>query len=456
MARNYRRQESVVAYTRKRLWQSRPSCKPEFDTVQTFTQNLLVLEEARDDVHVGNGVESLPYWAYKIACRPNDLSIRRDAGDASYYCSPSEQGRSLRPYVCTGKTIPSPFITSCLGVSKASVQPYWRPSVDANVKARARNSLNRKIKRGEAELGTTLAEMHELKGMMVQPLVTLVKLFYDVMFNKSKVPDDLAELLKGQRRRQKQLAKQRDISNVYAAFLSIELGWKPLMNEIFGLQQALLNLTKEEPMYVRFKSSATGGQVIYPVPAHHTVSGDFTQEFRCEVLGYVAPSFRQGLQRLGLTNPAAIAWELVPSSFIFDWFVKVGDFLEALEKPVGFDFISGHETAYTSADCLVTRTDFTPGGGEWTGQHPSWTYKSYAMVRELTLALPLPQLVIGDGINTPWRAAITAAIYSTSANGRIRRPNYSPYTGSSKKVSRKSKREHSADFGVRPYSTLRR
>jgi hypothetical protein len=31
--------------------------------------------------------------------------------------------------------------------------------------------------------------------------------------------------------------------------------------------------------------------------------------------------------QLGFVNPAAIAWELVPFSFVVDWFVNVGEFL---------------------------------------------------------------------------------------------------------------------------------
>lgn len=40
-------------------------------------------------------------------------------------------------------------------------------------------------------------------------------------------------------------------------------------------------------------------------------------------------------QNLGLTNPAALIWELVPFSFVFDWWVDVGSFLSALDETLG-------------------------------------------------------------------------------------------------------------------------
>lgn len=43
--------------------------------------------------------------------------------------------------------------------------------------------------------------------------------------------------------------------------------------------------------------------------------------------------------RLGLTNPASIAWELVPFSFVVDWFGTVGEFLASWTDFDGLEFI---------------------------------------------------------------------------------------------------------------------
>lgn len=59
------------------------------------------------------------------------------------------------------------------------------------------------------------------------------------------------------------------------------------------------------------------------------------------------------ITRLGLSNPALIAWELLPFSFVADWFYNVGNYLQGIESAYskGLKFISGFKTqtgkAYT-------------------------------------------------------------------------------------------------------------
>lgn len=46
-------------------------------------------------------------------------------------------------------------------------------------------------------------------------------------------------------------------------------------------------------------------------------------------------------QQLGLTNPAQLAWELVPFSFVVDWFIPVGDFFAQLDATLGWSYRGG-------------------------------------------------------------------------------------------------------------------
>lgn len=48
---------------------------------------------------------------------------------------------------------------------------------------------------------------------------------------------------------------------------------------------------------------------------------------------------------LGLLNPAVLAWESVPFSFVIDWFLPVGNFLQSLSTPLGVKFLSGTQTS---------------------------------------------------------------------------------------------------------------
>lgn len=47
------------------------------------------------------------------------------------------------------------------------------------------------------------------------------------------------------------------------------------------------------------------------------------------------------LQNLGLTNPLTVAWEIVPLSFVVDWFLPVNHFIQNLQPPLGVEFMGG-------------------------------------------------------------------------------------------------------------------
>lgn len=67
---------------------------------------------------------------------------------------------------------------------------------------------------------------------------------------------------------------------------------------------------------------------------------------------------------LGLTNPLLVAWELVPLSFVADWFVNVSDVLEQLDAWTGKQFLVGYKsmkaTSTVSMSAYATNADLTP------------------------------------------------------------------------------------------------
>lgn len=60
--------------------------------------------------------------------------------------------------------------------------------------------------------------------------------------------------------------------------------------------------------------------------------------------------------QMGLVNPASIAWEIIPFSFVVDWFVNVGDCLSAMTDFVGLSIEDSFTTVSREED--VWATDF--------------------------------------------------------------------------------------------------
>jgi hypothetical protein len=70
---------------------------------------------------------------------------------------------------------------------------------------------------------------------------------------------------------------------------------------------------------------------------------DFTESLFVKVVLHYEESGSglQTLQQLGITNPVGLIWELIPYSFIVDWFVPIGDYLSSLDRFLGKDFVKG-------------------------------------------------------------------------------------------------------------------
>ena len=67
------------------------------------------------------------------------------------------------------------------------------------------------------------------------------------------------------------------------------------------------------------------------------------------------------LSQLGLTDPLGIAWELTRLSFVADWFVPIGAWLQARSADTGWTFVQG----CSSALCRLNKRRLGPLAHSW-------------------------------------------------------------------------------------------
>jgi hypothetical protein len=127
---------------------------------------------------------------------------------------------------------------------------------------------------------------------------------------------------------------------VHRSWLEYKYGWMPILMDVKGAAEFCAQ--QSLPRATRFSVSATVTKTISrkfttqtrgsPGPANnYDETETFSGEVTCRAklwLELTSPTTRSASQ-LGLTNPALVAWELVPYSFVFDWFISVGDYLQA-------------------------------------------------------------------------------------------------------------------------------
>jgi len=133
---------------------------------------------------------------------------------------------------------------------------------------------------------------------------------------------------------------------LHKSWLEYKYGWMPLLMDVKGAAEffAQQHLTRPTKFTVTasesFLEASTGSGSttfvgisgsVHPYTGFTSVNCETKVKIWCEL---TSPHL-SAMQQLGLTNPALIAWELVPFSFVFDWFIQVGDWLTACTAQQG-------------------------------------------------------------------------------------------------------------------------
>lgn len=95
---------------------------------------------------------------------------------------------------------------------------------------------------------------------------------------------------------------------------------------------------------------------------------------------YVYSKWQAAFSKLQLTNAPLVAWEVVPYSFVFDWAVDMGDYLELANATVGCEFLSGTLSYRVAGELQPAPVVFVPNvrATTFSSVTPPWTrYRTY-------------------------------------------------------------------------------
>jgi hypothetical protein len=140
----------------------------------------------------------------------------------------------------------------------------------------------------------------------------------------------------------------RPSNSVASNWLELQYGWLPLLSDIKGAAEFVAKTSNYHPRS-RYSTSSTKTDGYsrtyenYPRMLTDQWSTSHTVKY---VIYFSEQGGGNPPVALGLTNPLAIAWELVPFSFIVDWFLPVGTFLNNLDATSGLVFVKGCRTEF--------------------------------------------------------------------------------------------------------------
>ncbi len=110
-------------------------------------------------------------------------------------------------------------------------------------------------------------------------------------------------------------------------WLEHRYGWMPILQDTYSAAKLLavqLNMPQSKRYTSRIKRQAS-----LSAPAHgYWKYGTNVRVIRKQIVAYISEQ-PSTLELTGLLNPLAVAWEAVPFSFVADWFLPVGNYLQA-------------------------------------------------------------------------------------------------------------------------------
>lgn len=225
--------------------------------------------------------------------------------------------------------------------------PPSPPSPSSNLINSVEVKALNKLKSQDFHLGNFLAESRQTIGMVANSARTIAKQVHNF---RRKSPLGWASVLKYQHGN---LPKSK-WPCIPSAWLELQYGWIPLMSDIRGALFHLSRRSRFDLPIVTVKSTGRSEDVITTgnigcrafsaVYKHNYI---VKQQVKVTLSYGMADPGLAELSSLGLINPLEIVWEVIPYSFVVDWFLPVGGWLSALTADVGYSFVSGTKSTKT-------------------------------------------------------------------------------------------------------------
>jgi len=201
------------------------------------------------------------------------------------------------------------------------------------------------------------------------------------------------------------------------SWLQLQYGWIPLMQDIVG-GIAATQQKYEEGALVRVRS-----RVERPWNETRTASlrsGGTSLGWDTSIVGqqtvFVAlwyqltnPGLAQ-LSSLGLVNPAEIVWEMLPYSFVVDWFAPLGPWMSSLTGAAGYSFKGGSLSRLTRGKEMVRQVDSSSPTQVVYGGFPTVNTEYWNFSRTCYSSTPVPGFYLKNPITSVRRGLNALAL----------------------------------------------
>jgi hypothetical protein len=198
------------------------------------------------------------------------------------------------------------------------------------------------------------------------------------------------------------------------AWLEYRYGWKPLLSSIYGVMDFQRHSSYKRKLKARASTVNKWSTHVNATFSNVATTYWTTSSQRCEIgITYrVKQPELFNATRFASLNPLGIAWELLPYSFVVDWFIDIGGFLQMWEQSffLGLEFEKGYVTYSRKR---TTRGSYSGTRGSPTGSFFQTVEAPYKCVevdeaRTVLTSAPKPYLPRLD-VNLGWQRILSGA-----------------------------------------------
>jgi hypothetical protein len=173
----------------------------------------------------------------------------------------------------------------------------------------------------------------------------------------------------------------KDISG---RWLELQYGWLPMLNDVFESAKAFENLSsgpRKQTIVAK-----RGLRTIYSASASPSLYTGTGPLFERRQIRYERSEELTALRSLGLADPLSVAWELVPYSFVIDWFVPIGTYLSNLSVIPNLKgrFLSSSRRSWDSQAYPI-------GAAYVAAKEATCKYKYEQLTRSVSTSLSVPR-----------------------------------------------------------------
>lgn len=188
-----------------------------------------------------------------------------------------------------------------------------------------------------AQMAVNLAQSRQALSMVTTRTLQIVRAISQA--RRGRLVDAAEILIKGSGRHARKMTKKKIVAD---SWLELSFGWAPLYSDIYQacevLQSSIPTTRIRGSGLDTFNNVNASGDFGFMRWQQMVVSSKIVR--LSAELDTINPNLMLA-SNLGLTNPAVVAWDLVPFSFVIDWFLPVGKFLNSFDAQLGFSLRNG-------------------------------------------------------------------------------------------------------------------